>query len=174
MLGNHVGLTILTGAAAPSPVMVFVHFFTFDPRWVPARWRERRDQFFYDGTCGLCHRATRFVLAEDRGGTAFVFAPLQGDTFAAAFARDRRTALPDSVVVRTENGEVLTRSDAATYILARLGGVWRLVGAGLSLAPAALLNAAYDFVARMRYRLFARETTLCPVLPADLRSRFRS
>ena len=38
---------------------------------------------FYDGDCGLCHRAVRVVLAADPEGRAFRFAPLGGETFRA-------------------------------------------------------------------------------------------
>ena len=170
----HLGRVVFVDSAGLSAGMAIVHLLTFDPRWVPARWSERRDRFFYDGTCGLCHRATRFVLSEDVPGTAFTFAPLQGDTFAAIVASDQRAALPDSVVVRTEAGELLARSDAVIYVLQRLGGLWRVIAAGLLLAPSSLRNMAYTFVARIRHRVFARETTSCPLLPADLRSRFQS
>ena len=171
MVGMHLGLLVFADLAEIPLGLLIVDFFTFDPRWVPARWRERRDRFFYDGTCGLCHRATRFILSEDRSGTAFTFAPLQGATF-AAIAIAQPAALPDSIVVSTEQGHLLTRSDASLYTLQRLGGVWRVVGVGMSLVPRALRDRAYDFVARIRYRLFTRPETICPILPADLRSRF--
>ena len=173
MVGLHLGLMVLVDFAELSLGMVILHLFTFDPRWVPNRWRERRDHIFYDGTCGLCHRATRFVLSEDRSGAAFRFAPLQGDTFAAAIASERQPTLPDSVVVRTEDGQLFTRSDGVIYVLQRLGGLWRAIALGMSLVPLGLRNSVYDFVARIRYRLFARAETVCPVLPADLRSRFQ-
>jgi predicted DCC family thiol-disulfide oxidoreductase YuxK len=173
MAGVHLGVILLFNFSGFSTGMVIFQLFTFDPQWVPGRWRERRDMFFYDGTCGLCHRATRFVVSEDRPGTAFVFAPLQGETFAAAIASERRSVLPDSVVVRTEAGELLTRSDAVIYTLQRLGGVWRVIAAGMRVVPRGPRNAVYDFVARIRYRVWGRELTVCPVLPPDLRSRFQ-
>lgn len=174
MVAMHLGLIVVIEFAELSVGMVIVQLFTFDPKWVPARWSERHDQLFYDGTCGLCHRVTRFVLSEDLSGKAFTFAPLQGDTFAAAIASDQRKGLPDSIVVRTEGGTLLVRSDAVIYILKRLGGLWRVLGTGLCLIPGGLRDAAYNFVARIRYRLFPREGTACPLLPADLRSRFQS
>ena len=173
MVGLQLGRMVLVDSADLSSGMVILHLFTFDPRWVANRWSERRDHIFYDGTCGLCHRATRFVLSEDRSGAAFRFAPLQGDTFAAAIARERQPTLPDSIVVRTEDGQLFTRSDAVIYVLQRLGGLWRAIAWGMSLVPLGLRNSLYDFIARIRYRLFARAETLCPVLPADLRSRFQ-
>jgi predicted DCC family thiol-disulfide oxidoreductase YuxK len=35
------------------------------------------------------------------------------------------------------------------------------------------LNAGYDFIARIRYRLFARPDDVCPILPKHLRDRFQ-
>ena len=36
---------------------------------------------FYDGRCGLCHHSVRFLLARDRDGALFRYAPLFGETF---------------------------------------------------------------------------------------------
>lgn len=130
------------------------------------------DQFFYDGTCGLCHGAVRFVLARDRGGTAFTFAPLHGETFTAAVPADQRAALPDSVVIRTDAGALLARSDAAIYVFERLGGLWRVLGRTMRVVPKPARDLAYDFVASRRYRWFGRETSACPIVPQELRSRF--
>ena len=174
MVGLHLGLMVLIDFSELSLGMVIFHLFTFDPQWVGSRWIERRDMFFYDGTCGLCHRATRFVLSEDRRGNAFIFAPLQGDAFAAMIASEDRSALPDSVIVRTEAGELLTRSDAVIYTLQRLGGLWRVIAIGMQIIPQGLRNRGYDYVARIRYRVFARAQTVCPILPSDLRSRFQA
>jgi predicted DCC family thiol-disulfide oxidoreductase YuxK len=172
MFGLLVGM-VLIDFAHRSLGMVILHLFTFDPQWVPPRWIERRDMLFYDGTCGLCHRAARFVLSEDRQGTAFMFAPLQGDAFTEAVTRENRSGLPDSVIIRTERGELLTRSAAVIYTMERLGGLWRVIAYPLRLVPKSLRNSAYDFIARIRYRLFPRANTICPILPADLRARFR-
>ena len=39
------------------------------------------ERLFYDGSCALCHWAVRFVLARDREGRAFRFAPLDSDAY---------------------------------------------------------------------------------------------
>ena len=131
------------------------------------------DQFFYDGTCGLCHGAVRFVLDRDRSGTAFVFAPLRGETFTAAIPADQRAALPDSIVIRTDRGALLTRSDAAIYVFEWLGGLWRALGRAMRVVPKPARDLGYDFIATRRYRWFGREAIVCPVVPQDLRSRFQ-
>jgi predicted DCC family thiol-disulfide oxidoreductase YuxK len=172
MVGMHVGLMALVSFAELSLGMILLHLFTFDPAWVRGRFRERKDLVLYDGTCGLCHGATRFLLSEDRPARAFAFAPLQGTTTEAEIPATVRAGLPDSIVVKTEGGEILTRWDAVLYLLARLGGFWRAIGASLRLVPRVLGDQVYDAVARTRYRIFGREKNACPMLPPDLRARF--
>lgn len=127
---------------------------------------------FYDGDCGLCHRTVRFVLRRDPDGRAFRFAPLGGETFRRELDEDRRASLPDSIAVYTEDGRLLTRSDGTVHILRRLGGVWGVLGALLSVVPRVLRDAAYDAVARIRHRLFSRPDAACPVASPALRARF--
>ena len=127
---------------------------------------------FYDGGCGLCHRAVRFILWADPEGRAFRFAPLGGVTFQAQVPASERAHLPDSLVVRTAEGGLLTRSAGVLHILRRLGGGWRVLAALFGLVPRPLRDAAYDFVARIRLRLFARPEDACPVVPPALRGRF--
>jgi predicted DCC family thiol-disulfide oxidoreductase YuxK len=130
------------------------------------------EYLFYDGHCGLCHRAVKFVLRHDRSGRAFRFAPLQGETFAARVAVERRAGLPDSVVVLTRDGELLVRSAAFLHILRRLGRGWAVLARVLGVIPRALLDFVYDFVARIRYRVFGRQDDVCPLVPPELRARF--
>jgi predicted DCC family thiol-disulfide oxidoreductase YuxK len=130
------------------------------------------EYLFYDGHCGLCHRAVKFVLRHDRSGELFRFAPLQGETFLARVAAERRAGLPDSVVVLTRDGELLVRSDASLHILRRLGGGWRALAAVLGVIPRVLRDLVYDFVARIRYRVFGKRDDLCPIVPPELRVRF--
>jgi predicted DCC family thiol-disulfide oxidoreductase YuxK len=127
---------------------------------------------FYDGHCGLCHRAVKFVLKHEGLGNAFRFAPLQGPTFRARVPADRRAGLPDSIVVLTESGELLVRSDAFLHILRRMGGGWRILAGVLAAVPRALRDLIYDFVARVRYRIFGKRDELCPIVPPELRARF--
>ncbi len=130
------------------------------------------DIVFYDGTCGLCHGFVRFVLAEDRSGDSLGFAPLQGETFRTLVPEAKRSALPDSIVVRTAEGRLLTRSDAVMHVARRLGGRWRALAAVAALVPRPVRDVLYDAVARVRYRLFRRPAETCPLLPKHLRARF--
>jgi predicted DCC family thiol-disulfide oxidoreductase YuxK len=130
------------------------------------------EYLFYDGHCGLCHRAVKFVLKHDRSGRAFRFAPLQGQTFQARVAEEQQAGLPDSVVMLTRDGELLVRSAAFLHIFRRLGGGWRVLAAVLSVIPRGLRDFVYDFLARIRYRVFGKRGDLCPIVPAELRARF--
>jgi predicted DCC family thiol-disulfide oxidoreductase YuxK len=130
------------------------------------------DVLFYDGGCGLCHRAVRFVLWADPEGRAFRFAPLGGATFEAKVPASARAGLPDSMVVQTAEGVLLVRSAGVLHMLRRLGGGWRVLAFFFGLVPRPLRDAAYDSVARIRFRLFARPDDACPMVPPPLRSRF--
>jgi predicted DCC family thiol-disulfide oxidoreductase YuxK len=127
---------------------------------------------FYDGHCALCHGAVKFVLKHDRSGSAFRFAPLQGATFQSRVPAGVRAGLPDSVVVLTGDGTLLVRSNAFLHILRRLGGGWRILAGALAVVPRPLRDAVYNFIARIRYRVFGKRDDLCPIVPPDLRARF--
>ena len=149
-------------------LLTFEHdFMTPKPKAVAAA----EEIIFYDGACGLCHGFIRFVLSEDKDG-AFRFAPLQSDTFTARVPEAVRQTLPDSVVVATSDGRVLSRSAAVAHVMQRLGGLWGLSGRLGALMPSGPLDAVYDRIAAVRHRLFKRPTDACPLMPKHLRARF--
>ena len=132
----------------------------------------RPERLFYDGTCGLCHAAVRFVLAEDHTGNTFRFAPLDSDIFRSAIPEAERARLGETLAVQTADGAVLARSRAVLHIMRRLGGIWRLLAGVLAIIPRPLLDCLYNGVAWSRHRLFRRPADVCPVLPPRLRQRF--
>ena len=176
-IGFDVGIAAILGLLA------------FDPGWIPGRHQgrggrppasrsrsgartPRPDTLFYDGGCGLCHAAVRFFLAEDARGKRFRFGTLEGRTYERTLTADLRRTLPDSLVLLTRGGRVLTRSAAVWRALATLGGYWRALAAVGGVIPRVVTDAVYDGVARIRHRLFRRPREACPILPADLRDRF--
>jgi predicted DCC family thiol-disulfide oxidoreductase YuxK len=130
------------------------------------------ETIFYDGHCALCHGTVKFALRRDRSGAAFRFAPLQGQTFKQRVPTAHRQNVPDSIVVLTREGSLLVRSDAIVHILRGLGGGWRPIARILVAIPRALRDAGYNFIARIRYRVFGKRDDLCPVVPPELRARF--
>lgn len=170
MLCLQVGFIFLIDFTDLNFGMVVLHLFTFDPAWIRPRPAKSSDLVLYDGHCGLCHGATRFLLAEDLPGTTFRFAPLEGD--AAKVALAGLTDIPDSIIVRRADGKIRMRSEAVLYLLQRLGGFWHILAFFSGFIPLRLRDNAYDAIARVRRHLFARPADSCPLLPPELRGRF--
>ena len=133
---------------------------------------EPHDLLFYDGYCALCHRWVKRVLKHDAEGR-FLFAPLQGTTFGQRLSESQRNALPDSILVLTPDGRLLTRSAAVSHIVDRLHRPAKLFWITLPMRlPRPLADLLYRLVARIRHRVFGRTNETCPMLPAELRERF--
>jgi predicted DCC family thiol-disulfide oxidoreductase YuxK len=120
------------------------------------------DLIRYDGDCALCHGFVRFVLRHDRAAR-FQFAPQQGEE-----------RIFNSIIVETANGERFYRSDASLYVLDQMGGFWTILSRLGRQFPSWLRDAVYQFVARIRYRIFGRTARACPIVPPELRGRFVS
>ncbi|MCB9726932.1 MAG: DUF393 domain-containing protein [Deltaproteobacteria bacterium] len=172
LVGLQLAATLAAADAPGAWLALAAHIFLFDPAWVPGRRAPEPEHIFYDGSCALCHGAVRFLLAEDPDGRAFRFAALQSDTFERLVPAERRATLPDSIVVRTASGDLLLRARAVRHLLARLGGLWRLVAAASRVIPPPVADSLYDLVARVRYRLFGKKSDACPLMPPELRTRF--
>jgi predicted DCC family thiol-disulfide oxidoreductase YuxK len=125
---------------------------------------------FYDGDCGLCHGAVRFLLKR-RAAQRFRFVPLQrlaGTTAETRIAQELGLDLASSIVL-WRNGEWLARAPAVFAILAALGWPWSALLV-LRLCPLFLSNALYDGVAKHRYRVFGRaQGDVCERLDPSLR-----
>jgi predicted DCC family thiol-disulfide oxidoreductase YuxK len=126
---------------------------------------------FYDGECGVCHLAVRFLLWADPEGEVR-FAPLGGESFHRRIPADERRTLPDSLVLVTTDGRILTRSTAVLALLDGMGGLWRVAGWLVRLVPRPLADVVYDGIARIRKRLAPKPSGACPVVAEPLRSRF--
>ena len=153
--------------------MILFHILTFDPAWIRPKKSTGREILYYDGQCGLCHAVIRFLLAEDQDAI-FKFAPLQSKAFEQSLSQDERNKLPDSIVLLTGNGRILTLSSAVIYLLVRLGGLWRIFGEILQLIPRLLRDSSYNFIGSIRHKLFTQPNSTCPLITKHLRTRFLS
>ncbi len=128
----------------------------------------------YDGVCGLCNRLVQFVLRHDRD-EEFRFASLQSPFVAEILRRHDLPPELSSVYVGLnyqEPGEqLLARSDAILFILRKLRKHWAFLGGFVALLPRALRDAAYNVIARNRYRIWGRYET-CPLPEPKQRHRF--
>jgi predicted DCC family thiol-disulfide oxidoreductase YuxK len=172
MVLMHLSLLCLLNFADLTTGMLVLHAFTFDPSWLSRPLHEHPRVVFYDGTCGLCHRAIRLLIAEDPDGRRFRFAPLQGTTFAERVPEEVRSQLPDSLVVVNPDSKLRVKGEAVQVLLADLGGLWRLPGWMLRPLPGRVQDALYDLVAGNRTRFFGQTEEACPLLPPELRERF--
>jgi predicted DCC family thiol-disulfide oxidoreductase YuxK len=122
----------------------------------------------FDGVCVLCSRWARFVIARDPAAR-FRFVAVQepyGTSLAGILGIDREFPETNAAILA---GRAYFKSDAAIAVLSQLSGfgwVW-----GLRWIPRRLRDAAYDIVARNRYRWFGRSET-CLVPTADLARHF--
>ena len=128
----------------------------------------------YDGVCGLCSRLLQFLLAHDRRGV-FAIASLQSRTGRAVVEHlgGDPTELTSFYVLanyRTRHSRIFARSQAALFVAGQLGWPWKAAVIARIL-PTALLDRAYNAIARNRYRVFGRfDPCLAP--QPEFRGRF--
>ena len=84
----------------------------------------------YDGVCGLCNGAIRFVWRRDPAGR-FRFASLQSRFAREVLSRHQRDPRDlDTMYVIVDYDEpaerLLEKAAAVLYVLRELGGIWRL------------------------------------------------
>lgn len=123
----------------------------------------------YDGTCGFCGGAVRWVLRRDRH-RVFRFAPLDSDAGRRVLARHGVVADGGTVVV-FDGGGVFVRGDAVLRIVRRVGGIWHLLRVGAVL-PRPVRDALYDWVARHRGSL-GKALRTRPISDAERRADAR-
>lgn len=125
----------------------------------------------FDGQCGFCNRAVRWVAARDRRGR-FRFARLQSRAARRILARAAPSldfaALPDSIAL-VDKKNIHALSDACLCIVRGLGFPWSLLALAAAI-PRPLRDAAYRFFARNRRRGFGRRAS-CPAPSPDLVAR---
>src|SRR5438067_2377004 len=113
----------------------------------------------YDGLCGLCDCLVQFLLAADRRAV-FNFASLQTSIGRAIVERagENPDELNSFYVVanyRTPTARIITKGRAALFVAGNLAWPWKLACA-MRPVPTRVLDQAYDFVSRHRYRIFGR------------------
>ena len=107
---------------------------------------------FFDGACGLCDRAVRWLW--NRTNAHVRFAPLQGETAKERVPEKFRTP-PLSTLVVWEEGAISVESDGLAAIARSMPGFRGRLARALTLPFARpLLNVGYRFIARKRIRWF--------------------
>ncbi|QQR88626.1 MAG: DUF393 domain-containing protein [Myxococcales bacterium] len=120
----------------------------------------------------MCHGFVRFVLARTKGDPVFRFAPIGHGAWQRMLSAEQRDSAPDSVVLLTDDDELLFRSDVMVFVMQRLGGLWHVPAMLLKVIPRLIRDVVYDWVARVRKTVFGRTPQMCPVVPDHLKRCF--
>ncbi len=127
----------------------------------------------FDGVCNLCNSSVNFIIDRDRAGR-FKFAALQSDEAVAYLGITDSLGANDPALLQSvvlyENGRLYTKSTAALRIARHLDGGWPLFY-GFIVVPRPIRDAAYDIIARNRYRWFG-ECDACRLPTPALKQRF--
>ena len=140
----------------------------------PALAGEGAHLVLFDGVCGLCSSLLQFLITHDRRAV-FAFASLQSATGRAmveGFGGDPAELTSFYVLTdfRTRHRRMFARSQAALFVAGQLGWPWKAAVIA-RLLPTALLDRAYDAIARNRYRVFGRFDRCLAPRP-EFRGRF--
>ena len=117
----------------------------------------------FDGDCGLCHWAVRFIAPKDRN-KIFCFVPLNS-SFGIQLLRERglyleeksKNALPlNSVILIDPNKAYYIKSEAVIQILKLLPN-WYFVSVLLQSIPSKIRDFCYDYTAKNRTKWFGRK-----------------
>ncbi len=122
----------------------------------------------FDGTCGFCEGAVKFIARRDPHAY-FRFGASQmpaAQSLLAEYHIDRESARS---LILIEGGRVYLRSTASLRIARRLVWPWRLLGV-LILVPAPIRDLFYRLAAAARHRLAGRSNA-CESPPLEIRNR---
>ena len=119
---------------------------------------------FFDGDCGLCNGAIRFLIKRDKHKHLY-FAPLQGVTAQAILPLKYRQTLSTIVYHRSTSvnpQKLLVRSNAVLQALVDIGGVSYFLAKISRLFPLIFRDWCYDYIANRRHRFFKNNSCKLP------------
>ena len=117
---------------------------------------------YYDGECGLCHLAVRFILRVD-SKSKFYFSPLSN--------LDNNLKHIDSIILKKWN-KVFYEGHVIIIIFENIENNWNYLGKVLKLIPINVLDTAYRWVSRNRAKISVKKVSSCPMVPNYYRKRF--
>ena len=117
---------------------------------------------YYDGECGLCHIAVKFILRVDSKGK-FYFSPLSNF--------DDKLKNIDSIILKIGD-EVFYEGKAIIMVFENIDNNWIFLAKVLKLIPINVLDIMYRWVSRNRTKLSAKKISSCPILPNHYKKRF--
>ena len=121
-----------------------------------------KNVIYYDGECGLCHLAVRFILRVDSKNN-FYFSPLSN--------LDINLKNIDSIVLKRGN-KVFYEGMAIIMIFENIDNNWNYLAKILKLIPINVLDTAYRWVSRNRAKISVKKVSSCPMVPSYYQKRF--
>lgn len=122
----------------------------------------------FDGDCNFCDSSVQFIINHDPAGY-YHFASLQSEIGEELRKKHQIPEDVDSLVL-IEKGEAYVKSEGALRISHHLTGLWKLAFY-LKSVPGPLRDAAYDVIAKNRYKVFGKLNS-CMLPPPHIRKRF--
>ena len=117
---------------------------------------------YYDGECGLCHLAVKFILRVD-SKSKFYFSPLSN--------LDYNLKNIDSIVFK-KGSKVFYEGQAIIMIFENIDNKWYYLAKVLKLIPINVLDTAYRWVSRNRAKVSVKKVSSCPIIPNYYKKRF--
>ena len=117
---------------------------------------------YYDGQCGLCHLAVKFILRVD-SKSKFYFSPL--------INLDNNLKNIDSIILKRGN-KVFYEGQAIIMIFENIDNNWNYLAKVLKLIPINVLDIAYRWVSRNRAKVSVKKVSPCPIIPSYYKKRF--
>ena len=121
-----------------------------------------KNVIYYDGECGLCHLAVRFILRVDSKSN-FYFSPLSN--------LDINLKNIDSIILKRDN-KVFYEGMAIIMIFQNIDNNWNYLAKVLKLIPINVLDTAYRWVSRNRAKISVKKVSSCPMVPSYYQKRF--
>lgn len=121
------------------------------------------DWVFFDGECAFCHRSMKRLAEYDPDGRKFRFAPSGGETWTRLLGIAGRIG---SIAILTDDGRMLTRSDAVLHAMCRLGPWWNRLARAGKIVPKFIRDGVYKLIAKNRHRFSnsaAGPAVTCPI-----------
>ena len=122
-----------------------------------------------DGVCNVCNSTVIFLIKRDKNKIVR-FAHLQSETARSLLEKYQLDGNGVDSIVYIENNRVYIKSTAVLRILRYLKMPYPLLYAFI-IIPTFIRNAAYDFIAKNRYRWFGKHDN-CIVPSDELKERF--
>ena len=112
---------------------------------------KKKNIIFYDAYCALCDKSITWILENDNENK-FQFCHFKSDFAKSSLKNNFKT---DSVSVLTNEGEIVSKSDATIFILDTLKK-YRGFNIILKIIPKKLRDFFYDIIAKNRYKWFGK------------------